>query len=569
MPTSPSQPASRFARYLSASPLREPRFRVFYAGSVGTALGYTMQAAMAAWVMATLTPSALMVAMVQSASTVPFLLFGLIAGSLADIMDRRRVIIATQLVMLSATGALAVIEMTGLVGPSLVLLLTFACGAGFTFYLPAQQASVNDLVAREDLPQAIALGAVAFNVARAVGPAVAGAVAAWTGSGSALLMSSLFFVPMMFGVRSVRVTERSLPGVPEKLWAGVQSGVRYARHSPAMRSLVVLNLTFTLCASALWALLPVIARDQLGLGPGGYGLLFGTFGAGAVVSAVTIPGQLKRRGLQKVVRASIILWIVATLVVAATGFAVVALAGAFLAGGAWVGVLSSLAAGTQSTAPAWVRARAVSINLLAMQTGLAVGSVIWGMLASALEVRAATALSAALMLLLQLLSQRVRVQLGSEADVTPFARLPELVVSAEPRPNDGPVLVQVEYRIDPDKRAAFLQAIQAVEATRRRNGATSWRVFRDIEESDRFIERYVIASWAEYVRLRMRMTVADRMLQNRVVELQRKDVPTRISRYIGIDPHERAREAAAGSPPGTAAGSPPGAATGSAPGEAR
>lgn len=531
--------SARLARLLSGSPLREARFRVFYTGSVGTALGYTMQAAMAAWVMATLTPSALMVAMVQSASTVPFLLFGLIAGSLADIFDRRRVIIITQLVMLSATGALAVIEMTGLVGPVLVLLLTFACGAGFTFYLPAQQASVNDLVSRQDLPQAIALGAVAFNVARAVGPAIAGAMAAWYGSGSALLLSSLFFVPMIFGVRSVGTSEKSLPGIPETLWAGVLSGVRYARHSPAMRSLVLLNLTFTLCASALWALLPVIARDQLGLGPGGYGLLFGTFGAGAVASAVTMPQQLKQRGLETVVRLSILLWIAATLVVAATGYTVVALFGAFLAGAAWVGVLSSLSAGTQSTAPAWVRARAVSINLLAMQTGLAVGSVLWGMLASALDqVRAATALSAALLLLLHLLSQRVHVSLGSEADVTPFARLPELSVSSEPRPNDGPVLVQVEYRIDPENRAAFLEAIQAVEATRRRNGATSWRVFRDLEESDRFIERYVIASWAEYVRLRMRMTVADRMLQNRVVELQRKDVPTRISRYIGVDPRE-------------------------------
>jgi hypothetical protein len=145
------------------------------------------------------------------------------------------------------------------------------------------------------------------------------------------------------------------------------------------------------------------------------------------------------------------------------------------------------------------------------------------------------------MLLLYAINYRIHVQLGEEDDVTPFTRLPELVITAEPRPNDGPVLVQVEYRIDPEQRAAFLEAIQAVEATRRRNGANSWRVFHDIEESDRFIERYVITSWAEYVRLRMRMTVADRMLQNRVTELQRKNVPTRISRFIGVDPHVRPR----------------------------
>jgi hypothetical protein len=139
------------------------------------------------------------------------------------------------------------------------------------------------------------------------------------------------------------------------------------------------------------------------------------------------------------------------------------------------------------------------------------------------------------MLVLYAINHRVHVELGDEADVTPFAQLPDLAVAVEPMPNDGPVLVQVEYRIDAEQRAAFLRAIGGVEATRRRNGASSWRVFRDVGEDGRFVERYVITSWAEYVRLRMRMTVADRKLQNRVVELQRKDVPIRISRLIGVD----------------------------------
>lgn len=540
MSTKPAQTVvARLAQFLAASPLRDARFRIFYAGSVGTALGYTMQASMAAWVMATLTPSAFMVALVQTASTVPFLLFGLIAGSLADIMNRRKLIIVTQLVMLSATAILGAIAVTGLVGPASLLMLTFVCGAGFTFYMPAQQASINELVTRADLSRAVALGAVAFNVARAVGPAIAGAIAAWLGSGSALLASSLFFLLMIGGVRSLKASERALPGVPETVWAGVQSGLRYARHSPAMRSLVILNLSFTVCASALWALLPLIARDQLGLGPGGYGLLYGTFGAGAVVSALSIPEQLQKRSLNTVVRGSVLLWIAATLVVAASKITFVALFGAFWAGAAWVGVLASLSAGTQSTAPAWVRARAVSINLLSMQAGLAVGSILWGTLASVVDIRIAIAASAALMLLLYAVNHRVHVELGDEADVTPFAQLPEIVLAAEPLPNDGPVLVQVEYRIEPATRPAFLQAIQDVEATRRRNGANSWRVFKDIGEDDRFVERYVITSWAEYVRLRMRMTVADRKTQNRVVELQRKDVPIRISRFIGVDPHDK------------------------------
>ena len=396
MPTPATTVSSRIARFVAASPLRDGPFRLFYSGSIGTALGYTMQAAMAAWVMATLTPSALMVALVQSASTAPFLLFGLVAGSLADIMNRRRLIVGTQLVMLLSTALLGLIALTGLVGPVSLLLLTFICGAGFTFYMPAQQASINDLVTREDLPRAVALGAVAFNVARAIGPAIAGAIAAWFGSGSALLTSSLFFVVMIFGVRSLKPAEKNLPGVPETLFAGVQSGLRFAWHSPAMRSLVILNISFTVCASALWALIPLVARDQLGLGAGGYGLLYGTFGAGAVVSALAIPEQLQKRSLNTVVRASILLWIAATLLVAATTFTTVALIGALFAGAGWVGVLSSLSAGTQSTAPAWVRARAVSINLLSLQTGLAVGSLLWGVLASIAEVRLTIAISSAI-----------------------------------------------------------------------------------------------------------------------------------------------------------------------------
>ncbi|HZH07489.1 MAG TPA: MFS transporter, partial [Lautropia sp.] len=428
-------------------------------------------------------------------------------------------------------GAIAV---TGLVDPFSLLFLTFLCGAGFTFYMPAQQASINDLVSREDLPRAVALGAVAFNVARAVGPAVAGAIAAWLGSGSAILASSLFFLLMIAGVRSLKTVEKTLPGVPETLFAGVQSGLRFARHSPAMRSLVILNLSFTVCASALWALIPVVARDQLSLGPGGYGLLYGTFGAGAVVCALTIPGQLQKRSLNTVVRGSVVLWIVASLLIAATEITLFALVGAFFAGASWVGVLASLSAGTQSTAPAWVRARAVSINLMALQSGLAVGSFLWGMLAAATEVRVTLAISAGVMLVLYAVNHRVHVELGEEADVTPFTQIPDLSVAVEPMPDDGPVLVQVEYRIDEAMRPAFLHAIQAVEATRRRNGANSWRVFRDVGDEGRYVERYVITSWAEYVRLRMRMTVADRHLQNRVQELQRKDVPIRISRLIGV-----------------------------------
>ena len=337
-----------------------------------------------------------------------------------------------------------------------LLAVTFLIGVGFTFYMPAQQASVNEFVTREELPRAVALGAVAFNVARAVGPALAGALAAWIGTGSALLASAVFFIPMILALRGVGRRERAGIGVPETLLSGIQSGLRYARHSRAMRSFIVRNLGFALCASAFWALLPVIARDQLQLGPGGYGLLSAGFGTGAVVGALAIPRQLARQSLDSMVTSGTLLWSVATLLIAASTITPLALVGTFGAGMAWVTVFASLSAGTQSSAPAWVRARAVGMNLVAVQASLAVGSAIWGAIASATQLRTALIASALLLPLLYLASRRLKVEMGSEADVTLSLHLPDLAMAVEPLPDDGPVLIQVEYQIDPENAGIVL-----------------------------------------------------------------------------------------------------------------
>jgi len=520
---------------LASSPLRHPSFRLFYLGSIGVALGYTMQATIAAWLMATLTPSALMVALVQTASMAPTLLFGLVAGALADIADRRRIILITQIVLFTTAVILGVATVAGITGPAALLALTFLIGTGFTFYLPAQQASVNELVSRVELPRAVALSAVAFNVARAIGPALAGAIAAWSGSGTAFLAGALFFLVMIVALRRWKSRERALPGVPERLLSGVQSGLRYARHSAGMRSVLIRSLNFSVCASAFWALLPVIARDQLALGAGGFGLLSAGFGTGAIMGALSIPRQLQSRSLNKVVTSGVLLWTVAILLVSVSHLTVFGIVGACCAGVAWVTVFASLSTGIQSTAPAWVRARAVAMNLVAVQASLAIGSAIWGALASAFGTSIALVASAILMAVLHLLNRRVRVTMGTEADVT-LGVLPDMAIAVEPLPDDGPVLIQIEYRVDAENRNPFLRAIHAVEKIRRRNGATSWRVFRDLGEDGRFVERYIIASWAEYIRLRSRMTMRDRKVQEQVEQFQQSDVPIRISRLIGVRP---------------------------------
>jgi hypothetical protein len=394
---------------------------------------------------------------------------------------------------------------------------------------------VNDLVPRIELPRAVALGAVGFNASRAVGPALAGALAAASGTGNALLASSLCFLAMIVALRGWRATAHAVPGVPETVVSGVMSGLRYARHSPPLRALIVRNLSFCVCASALWALMPLVARDQFGLGAGGFGLLLGSFGGGAIIGALSIPRHLQRMSLNRLVTTGVVLWVVATLLLAATTLIAAAIVAIAAAGAAWVTVLASLTAGTQSSAPAWVRARAVAMNLVAVQAGLAAGGVIWGWVANVGGIRLAIGASAGLAIVLLIAGYRVRVTLGEEADVTPGVQLPDLTIAAEPMPDDGPVLIQIEYRIDAANREVFLRQIHSLEPTRRRNGASSWRVFRDLGEEGRFVERYIIASWAEYVRLRARATVADRQLQQQVAKLQQPDIPIRISRLIGVD----------------------------------
>ena len=531
----PARAANFLAGLIQSSPLRHARFRHFYLGAAGTTFGYTMQATAAAWLMTTLSQSPLMVALVQTASTVPSLVFALVAGALADIIERRHVLLATNVLLLITTALIGMATLAGVINPAMLLLLTFVIGVAFTFYMPAQQATVNDLVPRTELSKAVVLSSLAYNVARALGPALAGAIAAWLTSGGAFLVSALFFVGMIVTVWRSPTARPAVPGLPETLLSGIRIGVRYVRHSAPLRALIFRSLTFSFCASSLMALLPVVARDHLGLGAGGFGFLFACFGVGAIASALSISHHLKRVSLNTVVNLGIALWAAAALLVASAHNIGLAIAGAAGAGAAWVAVLTCVSAAGQSWSPAWVRARALAMNLLAMQTGLALGSVIWGWLASVTSSNVSLSSSAAAMLVLLALSYRVHVSFGDEGDVTTRSSMPEMSLVEEPLPDDGPVLIEVNYRIAPENQAAFLQAVQAAEPIRRRNGATAWGVFRDVETEGHFVERYIVRSWAEYIRLRGRFTVVDAEVQESISRLQFADAPIEISRLIAVD----------------------------------
>jgi hypothetical protein len=338
---------------------------------------------------------------------------------------------------------------------------------------------------------------------------------------------------MIYVVRGWKRKAPGLPGVRDTLLSAIRSGLRFARHSPPMRALLIKSFCFTICASAFWALLPLIARDQLKLDAGGFGMLSASFGVGAIAAALTVPRQLHRLSLNVVVSWGFVLWTAATLLLVVTDSLPAAIVGAATAGIAWVVVLPSLSGGVQSTAPAWVRARSVAMSLVVMQASLAVGSVIWGWVASFAGIDVALAASAGMMLVLLTATFKVRVRMGEEGDVKPGMALPDMVIdSAEPLPDDGPVVIQVAYRIEPADRQAFLDAIHQIEPIRRRNGASDWRVFRDLGEEGTFVERFIISSWAEYVRLRSRLTVTDREAQDRVEKFLPPGEQIQVTRLI-------------------------------------
>ncbi|MDO5055978.1 MAG: MFS transporter [Lautropia sp.] len=542
-------------RVLHGSPLGERGFRILYTGAVTTSLGYTMQSAMAGWLMANLSGSALMVGMVQAASTMPFLLFGLVSGSVADLVDRRYILVVTHLMMGVAAAGVGLMSLSGILQPWSLVCLTLLCGLGYTFYQPAQQASINSLVPRPLLPRAVALGSVAFNAARSVGPALAGLIAAALGDGLAVLAAAIFFLPMLPASWSALPARTPAPpGGQETLWQGVVSGMRFARHCTLLRVAILINISFCFCAAALWAMFPLVAQQRLGLAADGYGVLYSTFGVGAVVSALYLPRLLARFGVGWVIRAALWVWSVASLAVGFSRWMPLAMIATFLAGTAWVGVLAGLSTIAQSVAPAWVRARAVANNQIALQAGLALGSLFWGALVNQSSLQTVLVVSAAVLATFACLSGRMPVALGGEAEVTPDPFLPavgEPPLVAGLAQEDaaaavrGPVQIEYVYVPAPGRRAALAAALQALRESRLRNGAIRWQLLdagaradgaadtaatrlrmdrQDAAEAvlaeTALIERFCLDSWAEWQRFPARMMQADRRLfQAAVAEL--------------------------------------------------
>jgi MFS family permease len=499
------------ARQSPWAPLRHSVFRALFIAQLASNIGTLMQSVGSAWLMGDLGASPFLIALVPTASMLPVLLVGVPAGALADIFDRRRLLIGGQVWMLACAAALAVISFLDVVTPATLLALTFGLGIGSALTFPAFQAIQPDLVPPHEFRQAFALGSLTFNVGRAVGPAIGGFVVAVGGPAWVFLLNAVSFLAIVGVLVWWRRPATKIEMPAETFSGAMRAGLRYAVHAPSLRAVLVRTAAFTISAAALQSLLPVVARDRLGLSSGGYGVLLGCFGIGAAGAAVIRPRLDERFHHDQLLFGSSVA-LAASLVVEGTSRMTWAIGLAMLLGGlAWATALTSTGVAAFSALPEWVRARGMGLYLLVLAGGVAIGSAAWGALAEK-NLTAAHLVAASALVLSLATSKRWLLGSASGLDLR-MVPSDDPTVTIVPHPTDGPVLVTVMYEVPGDDVHEFAEAMRLVEHHRRRTGAYRWGLYRDLAAPHQFIETFVVESWGEHLRQHRRTTVnADRFL---------------------------------------------------------
>ncbi len=523
-------------RPASLAPLRYGVFRAIWLATLVSNLGGLIQAVGAAWMMTALTPSAAMVALVQAALTLPIMLFSLASGAMADSFDRRRVMLAAQGFMLATSAALAAAAWAGLLTPWLLLGFTFLIGCGTALNNPSWQASVGDMVPRQDLPAAVALNSVGFNLTRSVGPAIGGALVASLGSAAAFLANTASYLPLIL-VLLLRWRPEAAPSpLPrEAMLRAMGSGLRYVALSPGIRRVLLRSFVFGLAAIAFLALLPLVARDLAG-GPLTYGALLGAFGFGAVAAAFLAPRLRAALTSEGVVRLAFGGLALALAVAApapglwATG------AAALLAGASWVTALSLFNTSVQLSAPRWVVGRALSLYQTATFGGMALGSWLWGRLAETQGVGTALLAAAAVMVAGGAIGLVLRLPGADQTDLAPLGRWKEPHVAIDVTARSGPVAVTIEYRVKAADLGSFLDTMTERRRIRRRDGARGWTLLRNLEDPDLWYESYQTPTWTDYIRHNSRATQADAVVGERLRALHGGKEPPRVHRMIVRQP---------------------------------
>ncbi|RXF74143.1 MFS transporter [Hansschlegelia zhihuaiae] len=497
-----------------SGPLGYPVFRALWIATVVSNVGTWMHDVGAGWLMTSLSPSPLMVALVQAATTGPMFLLALPAGALADIIDRRRMLLAAQLLSVAAAAVLATSTALGLTTAYALLAATFVLGVAAALSAPVLQAIVPELVGKPDLPDAVALNSLGVNIARAIGPALGGVIVAAAGTPAVFALNAVSTVAVLVVLARWRRAGAVQTLPPEHFFGALKAGYRYARHSSALRLVLVRALGFFLFGSALWAMLPLVARRELGLEAAGYGALLGCMGAGAILGALALKRLRSRVPANAVTLGAALLFALATAFLSFAPNAWVAGAAMATAGLAWIGTLTSLNVAAQAASPGWVKARALAVYLLVFQGSMTAGSVLWGALAAQTSVSTALMVAAVVGAAAGLILARIwPLPSSAEIDLSPSHHWAEPTVHVKPAGDRGPVLIEIEYRVAPERITDFVTALQRFKSVRHRDGAIRWNVWEDAAEPGRVVEQFVVESWLEHQRQHERITNADRIDQ--------------------------------------------------------
>ena len=549
------------SRGTGAAALAPFRYRIFLAiwiASLVSNLGSLIQGVGAAWLMTSIAPRPDMVALVQASTLLPIMLFSLPAGALADALDRRLLMMIAQAVMLAASAVLAALGFLGAIGPWMLLAMTFLIGCGAALNGPAWQASVGDQVPREDLPAAVALNSLGFNLARTLGPAIGGILVASAGPQSAFLANALSYVGLIAVLALWQRPPRQPELPPERLLPSMAAGVRYVLLSPPIRAVLVRAGAFGLGAAALWALMPLIARDLLGGGPLTYGILLGSFGLGAVAGALLSTRVRQRASTERLVEGATLCFALGAAIAGLSGSAALTAPGLALSGASWVLALSTFNVSVQMAAPRWVLGRAMASYQTVAFGSMALGSWGWGLAAHGFGLVPALLGSAALLASSLLLARAAPLPNALRLDLTPARAWRDPTLAFEPDPASGAVVITVEYRVAEPEWERFVAAMMELRRIRRRDGARRWTLLQDLSDPQTWVERFQSPSWLEHLRHHRRSTVEDRAIELTAAGFHRGAEPPRVRHLV----QRRAGDALEGRKPG---GMSPEAPSGAAP----
>lgn len=487
---------------LGTAPLQNKVFRNLFLALMISNIGLWMQTVGAQWFLVDANAGPAVISLVQTASLLPTLVFSLLAGVLADVLNPKRLLIVMTVYAVVIAGVMAGLAWSGLLTPPILLVLTFLLGSGAALSAPAFQAIQPELVPRDQIADAASLGSVAMNTARAVGPALAGVLFTYGGAGTVFAVNAVSYVAVLVALLTWRRPPQAADVEREHIAMSMTVGMRYLAAAPVVQRLLLRAALFALPASALWALLPVLARSHFHFDSTGYGVLLGLLGVGAVCGMFVLPAIRATISSDLLLAGSALLFAGGTVAAgfAPFGWAAVPL---FLAGFGWTAQLSTLNAAMQLTLPQWVRARGMSMYLLVFMGLQGLGAFGWGLLGQSLSPGTALAIAAGLLVAAAATATVLPLHpMTAQLDRTLFVTWPVPNLVFEPGPSDGPVQIEVTYRVEPENRQAFLTAMTPLAGSRRRTGGRSWRLYQTGEEPDTYIEQFVVPSWSEYQRQR-------------------------------------------------------------------